>query len=181
MDPLVALGWGVARLSQLRHERADGRLCSPGIGQRQGLLRPVLASSFLRQRHCGPLLLLRLSRPRPLQVFPRRRSDVAEQIVRFHVACEGIIIFEEEPLRLLGRLSRPDQMAPTLQLGAEQLEPKMPLGELGFRVARCRPHAVVKLGDVPATVLPFRDVSFEAGVVYGWSSTSTAMRLTLGS
>lgn len=43
----------------------------------------------------------------------------------------------------------------------------MPLGELGFRVARRRPHAVVKLHDVPAAILPFRNVPLEASVVHG--------------
>lgn len=94
MHPVVALGWGIAELGQLRFEGALWRLGFFGPGQRGGLLRPILATALLWQGHGGELFLVGLASPCSLQIFSRRRGDVAQQIIRFHVAGKGIVLFE---------------------------------------------------------------------------------------
>ena len=113
---------------------------------------------------------------------PAAAVDIGEQVVGLERARVCVLFLEQQPLRLLRRLAAAHQVPAALELVAEQLEAQVALGQLRFGVVRRGPDAVVEQRDMAAAVVALAGSRLRTSRrSTGWSSTSTAMRLTDGS
>src|SRR5690606_13043102 len=111
-------------------------------------------------------LLARLAHAGALAVRDRRFGHVSQQVVGLERAGVGILVLEQEPLRLPRRLARAHQVPPAPELVAKELEAQVALRELVLRIALRSPDATVEARHVSPAVLALRDLAFEAGIAH---------------
>src|SRR5690606_31279541 len=141
-----------------------GRIGGARTVQCQCALLPVLAPRAW-SRHGGQALARGLAAASALAVLGRWRRDLGEQFVCLERPCPRILVLEQQPLRLPGRLAGAHQVPAPLELAAMQLEAQVALGELFLRIAGGGPDAMVEARDMAAAILALGDLALEAGVV----------------
>src|SRR5690606_723631 len=131
-------------------------------GQRRRPAGPVLAA--LRGGRTRQALLARLAFAGAPTIGRRRPGHVGQQVVGLERARPCVVVLEQEPLRLAGRLSGAHQVPAAPQLAAEELEATVSLGELLACVAFRGPVAAVEAGDMSPAVPPLRDLSLDCRI-----------------
>ena len=112
VQPVLALGWIVDQLGELRDGRRRGKRALACARQRQRFGMPIdlgdlRGSGSLLDRHRGLAhwLRLRARTSRAFAIFRRRRCHVVQHVVGLTETCPGIVLLEQQPLRLARRLA----------------------------------------------------------------------------
>src|SRR5690606_32397841 len=164
VQPLLPFRGVLAQPRQLRLERALRRFGRARAGQGQGALLPALVPGA-RRWHFRQALAGGLAAAGAPAVLLRRRRDLGQQVVGLQAPGPGVLVLEQQPLRLPCRLAGAHQVPTPLELAAVQLEAQVALGQLLLGIALGGPHAMVKARHVAAAVLTLGNLALEAGVV----------------